>query len=117
MIWVKRPVYIVEGFPKDPYYSYGKQLFYVDRENFAMYYKVIFDRAANIGKRSRSISARRGARMASTVMGSCRSPSPSTIRRTMPARTPRRAGNIFQFNSPRMQPDMFTVEGLLRLGK
>jgi hypothetical protein len=39
--WVPRPVWVVEGRPKDRYYSYGRQLFYVDRDTFQAYAKVV----------------------------------------------------------------------------
>jgi len=39
--WVKRPVWIVEGHPIDRYYSYGRQLFYVDRDTYQAYVKVV----------------------------------------------------------------------------
>jgi hypothetical protein len=29
--------------PKDPYYNYGRQLFYVDQENFSVWFKEIYD--------------------------------------------------------------------------
>jgi hypothetical protein len=40
-----RPVWIVEGNPKDTYYNYGKQLFYVDRDTFISWFKEVYDRA------------------------------------------------------------------------
>ena len=49
-IWVKRPVLILEGTPKDTYYNYGKQIFYVDPEVFLGYYKVIYDRSGEYWK-------------------------------------------------------------------
>ncbi len=45
LIWSPRNVYIIEGFPKDPYYNYGKQLFYVDMENFVFWFKLIYSKA------------------------------------------------------------------------
>lgn len=46
-IWVKRPVVIIEGVPRDPYYNYGRQIFYVDPEAHIGYYKIIYDRSGN----------------------------------------------------------------------
>jgi len=43
-VWAKRPVWIVEGIPKDVYYNYGRQIFYIDKENYLCYWKVIDDR-------------------------------------------------------------------------
>lgn len=49
MKWIPREVYVVEATPKDPYYNYGKTIFYVDPETgFA--YKVIFDTAKEYWK-------------------------------------------------------------------
>jgi hypothetical protein len=118
MVWVKRPVYIIEGFPKDPYYSYGKQLFYVDRDSFTMVYKIIYDRAGQYWKTVmvdldqawNTDGSQRYQIVAFTLAVDDKSDHASTD----PAASPE---NIFQFNSPRLQPDMFTVDGLLRLGK
>ena len=118
MIWVKRPVWIVEGFPKDPYYSYGKQLFYLDRESFGMVYKIIYDRAGQYWKTAmvdldpawNADGSERFALVAFTLAIDDKSDHASTD----PAASPT---NIFQFNTPRQGPDTFTVDGLLRLGK
>lgn len=51
LVWVKRPVYILEGTPKDPYYNYGTFTLWLDAEvNLPMYYKVIHDRAGEYWK-------------------------------------------------------------------
>ena len=42
--WHARPVWIVEMFPKDSRYDYGKQLLYVDRDVYTPYFKEIYDR-------------------------------------------------------------------------
>jgi hypothetical protein len=44
-VWVKRPVYVLEALPKRDDYRYGRQVLYVDRENFLLFYKIIHDRA------------------------------------------------------------------------
>ena len=38
-----RPVWIVEAVPKNPYYLYGKQIMYIDKENFRGYWKNKYD--------------------------------------------------------------------------
>lgn len=43
-VWAKRPVWIIEGIPKDTYYNFGRQIFYVDKETNLAYWKVIHDR-------------------------------------------------------------------------
>ncbi|MBM4247225.1 MAG: DUF1329 domain-containing protein [Deltaproteobacteria bacterium] len=40
---VARPVWIVEAVPKNPYYLYGKQVMYFDKENFRGYWKSKYD--------------------------------------------------------------------------
>ncbi len=45
-VWAKRPVYVLEGRSKDPYYNYGRQIFWMDAgNNFVFPFKVIYDRA------------------------------------------------------------------------
>jgi hypothetical protein len=48
--WAKRPVWIIEGTPKDSYYNYGKTIIYVDKETNCAYWKVIYDRTGNYWK-------------------------------------------------------------------
>ncbi len=45
LVWAKRPVYILEMRPKDPYYNYGPQTMWVDAQTFSCNYKVIHDRS------------------------------------------------------------------------
>jgi hypothetical protein len=40
---VARPVWIVEATPKNPYYLYGKQVMYFDKDNFRGYWKSKYD--------------------------------------------------------------------------
>jgi hypothetical protein len=47
-VFIQRPVWIVEGVPKDPYYESGKILLYVDRELFHGYYKITFSKAGEL---------------------------------------------------------------------
>lgn len=48
--WAPRPVWIVEAIPKDPYYNYGKIIFYLDKENYVIYCKVQYDKAGEYWK-------------------------------------------------------------------
>jgi hypothetical protein len=47
-VFIRRPVWIVEGVPKDPYYESGKILMYIDRELFHGYYKISFSKAGEL---------------------------------------------------------------------
>ena len=45
VIWTKRPAYVLEVHPKDPYYNYGTQYIWVDAENWCPLHKIINDKA------------------------------------------------------------------------
>lgn len=47
-VFVKRPVWIVEGTPKDPYYEAGKIVLYIDRDLYHGYYKLSFNKAGEL---------------------------------------------------------------------
>lgn len=49
-LWVKRPVWIIEGIPKDPYYNYGRQIHYIDKELNLGYWKIVYDRSGKYWK-------------------------------------------------------------------
>ena len=44
-VFVRRPVWIVEGTPRDPYYDVGKVVLYIDRELYHAYYKIGYTKA------------------------------------------------------------------------
>lgn len=50
LVWVPRPVWLVEGMPKDPYYNYGRQIFIMDRDTNLCFYKVVYDRSGEYWK-------------------------------------------------------------------
>ena len=47
-VYVRRPVWVVEGTPKDPYYEAGKIVLYVDRELYNGYYKLTYNKAGEL---------------------------------------------------------------------
>lgn len=49
-IWVKRPVWVIQSTPRDPYYNYGSIQFWYDPELYFPKYGVIFDRAGGYWK-------------------------------------------------------------------
>src|SRR5262249_13248064 len=117
MIWVRRPVWLVEGFPKDPYYSYGRQVFYIDQATYKIYYKVVYTPSgeywktilndlsiAVTGDGTREVGA--GAIL-------------SVDDRAHHATYTRGFGPDFivEYNSAQAQPELFTAHGLLRAGK
>jgi len=47
-VFIKRPVWLVEGTPRDPYYEAAKILLYVDRDLYNGYYKLSFSKAGEL---------------------------------------------------------------------
>jgi hypothetical protein len=45
VVWVPRDVYIIEATPIDPYYNYGKMVFYIDKEARSPWFKIIANKA------------------------------------------------------------------------
>src|SRR5437867_9921931 len=45
LVFVVRPVWIVEGQSSDPYYNFGKVIMYFDREMYCYYFKLVHNRA------------------------------------------------------------------------
>ena len=50
LIWVKRPVYVIEMTPKDPFYNYGTHRIWANPETYATTYKIINDRSGKYWK-------------------------------------------------------------------
>lgn len=46
--FVRRPVWVVEGTPRDPYYEAGKIALYIDRDLYHGYYKLTFNKAGEL---------------------------------------------------------------------
>jgi hypothetical protein len=50
LVWVPRAGYQIEMNPKDPYYSYGKQILYMDKRSYVINFKVVYDRSGQYWK-------------------------------------------------------------------
>ena len=50
VVYAKRPVWVVEAKPKDPYYNYGTQYIWVDEEANLPFLKVVYDRGGKFWK-------------------------------------------------------------------
>ncbi|MEA2627222.1 MAG: hypothetical protein QOD06_3267 [Candidatus Binatota bacterium] len=116
--WVKRPVWVIEGEPKDPYYNYGRQTFFVDRDTYLSYMKIVNTRAGEYWKTvvvDLGMScAPRNERCYPVVAMSLvvddlrdRATATTVIRPDRPARV----------NTPKLDVDDFNVQGLLKAGK
>jgi len=45
LVFVPRPVWIIEGQSEDPYYNFGKVVMYFDKEIYRIYWKMVHNRA------------------------------------------------------------------------
>jgi len=45
LVFVPRPVWVVEGQSSDPYYNFGKVIMYFDKEIYRIYWKLVHNRA------------------------------------------------------------------------
>jgi hypothetical protein len=45
LVFVPRPVWVVEGQSSDPYYNFGKVIMYFDKEMYRIYWKLVHNRA------------------------------------------------------------------------
>ena len=50
LVWAKKPVILIEGVAKDPYYNYGRQIMWYYPEMHGPKYKVIYDRSGQYWK-------------------------------------------------------------------
>jgi hypothetical protein len=119
VIWVKRPVWVLEAFPKDPYYSYGRQVIYADRENGLFHYKVVYNRAGEYWKlafvdMSPGWSSDGQHRYAVTAVQMAIDDKSDHAGIGTGTGT---KGNISEYNSYRLKPQMFLVDTLLKWGK
>jgi len=116
--WVKRPVWVVEGHPRDRYYSYGKQLFYVDRDTFHAYVKVVDTPAGEYWKTvlvDLGMSCAPKNERCYPVVAMSLFVDDKNDRAT--ATTVAGPESTAYVNSPRIRPDGFTLQGLLKQGK
>lgn len=116
--WVKRPVWVVEGRPRDRYYSYGRQLFYVDRDTFQVYAKVIDTPAGEYWKTvlvDLGMSCAPKNERCYPVVAMSLFVDDKNDRAT--ATTVAGPGSVVYVNSPRIRPDQFTLQGLFKQGK
>lgn len=43
-VFVLRDVWVVEAFPRDPFYQYGKQVMFIDTQSYLPFYRLVYDR-------------------------------------------------------------------------
>jgi hypothetical protein len=116
--WVKRPVWIVEGHPLDRYYSYGRQLFYVDRGTYQAYVKVVDTPAGEYWKTvlvDLGMSCAPQRERCYPVVAMSLFVDDKNDRAT--ATSVAGPGSTVYVNTPSLRPELFTIQGLLKTGK
>ena len=116
--WVPRPVWVVEGRPRDRYYSYGRQLFYVDRDTFVVYAKAVDTPAgepwktvlADLGMACAPERERCYSVVAMSMFVDDRNDRATVTSVAGPK-------SVVRVNTPSIRPGSFTVQGLLKKGK
>jgi hypothetical protein len=113
----KRPVWLVEAVAKDPYYSYGRQVIWIDKELFRGYYKEVYDRAGQYWK---TILVGGGQALSEDKVFSTRQADfglaideHATAANVV---LPLREGNDIRINVG-LDPENFSYQGLTRFGK
>ncbi|MBT4365392.1 MAG: DUF1329 domain-containing protein [Desulfobacteraceae bacterium] len=49
-VWVPRSAWVIEFYPKDRYYNYGKQILYIDKRGRQPVFKIVYNRAGQYWK-------------------------------------------------------------------
>lgn len=50
MLWIPTKAYVVEAIPKDPYYNYGRQIYWFEATTFVPAWKQVYDRSGEYWK-------------------------------------------------------------------
>ena len=118
-VWVPRIFYVIEATPLDPYYNYGKQIYWFDKETYAPPYKDIYNKAGENWKtfilyhrcfiwgKNKGVQAH----AAGGTMYDSR-----TNRATVPRIIGKGLGCTV-FDAPDITPETFTVGNLSGMGK
>lgn len=113
----KRKVWLIEATAKDPYYAYGRQVIWIDKELFRGYYKEIYDRAGQYWK---TIVVGGGQALSEDKIFSTRQADYGLAIDEHSASAnvvlPLREGNDIRINVG-LDPSDFSYQGLTRFGK
>lgn len=113
----KRPVWILEITAKDPYFAYGRQILWVDKDLYRAYYKEVYDRSGEYWKTfllSGGIALSRDNVFSTpqTDYGVAIDEHHAEANVVLPLRE----GNDIRVNVG-LDPQLFAYQGLTRLGK
>ena len=120
--WVPREFILIEGMPLDPYYNYGRTLYWIDKGSYWINYKTIWDKAGELWKgimylpRCMEWGDKRGVQVGVagyTIWDEKMSHATTVIS------SGRHKGREYymEFMNPKLNPRMFTVEKLRMLSK
>jgi len=49
-VWIPREFLIIESIPKEPYYNYGKIIYWIDKDTHSINHKIVWDKAGEYWK-------------------------------------------------------------------
>jgi len=117
LVWVPRTFYVIEALPLDPFYNYGKTVYWIDKETYWGTYKQIWDRAGEYWKTNLYLPRcfEWGNERGVTAGSSCYLIiDKRTNHCTIVVATGESSGltNYLEFNNPNVNPGRFTMKAL-----
>ncbi len=120
LTYVPRRVWVIEQWPKDPYYNWGLHINYVDKETYSIYVKEVYDKAGQFHTWMMTFYHYEEAPSGNNIIGYLDGAIPinERIRHALPtpASFPDRRPKIF-LPSSKIKPDYFTMSNFLQLSK
>lgn len=116
-VWHPRPVWVLEMFPKDSLYNYGRQILYVDRIAYVSYFKEIYDRAGEYWKTVLSAYRYQALPNGKDLIGSDVNFMASIDDRTHHATVINSIKGELDLPINRLGPEFFTTNKMLQLSK
>jgi hypothetical protein len=114
---VTRPVWIVEATAKDPYYAYGRQVLWIDRELYVGYYKEAYDKEGQLWRTLlNSVSVGRTAEGDFSAAQPDFTLSVDELRNHATVELPLKQGQKLAF-AVGLSEDIFTLSELMKRGK
>lgn len=115
IVWVPRPVWIIEGMPKDPYYTFGKHIFYIDKETYMLTQKEYYDKAGKLWIWAVSVISSAEGQSGNNAVGYIITTSATDIKSSH-ATAVDMASTIF-LPVTKLSPDFFSLNNFMQLSK
>ncbi len=118
--YVPRKVWVVEQMPKDPYYSWGLHVGYVDQETYGIWYKEVYDRSGKFRTWkaiSRHFSESPGGKNNIGAQYDVSWNIDEVIGHASVSGTTPFSGSRLYLPASKLAPDFFTVDNFIQLSK